>query len=100
MKTLVVFLLLFSVNSLVSAEFYTWVDADGERRVSNIPPAGLNADGSVKAGHHPDAIAMQRARVERQLRQRDAELELEAEAKKDASELPSFSLDLFGNNEK
>ncbi|MGE0482756.1 MAG: DUF4124 domain-containing protein [Gammaproteobacteria bacterium] len=70
-------MLLASLLCLVSlsaqAEFYRWTDAEGHARVSNVPPAGVRADGSLARNHHPYSIPAQHARMrERLAREADA----------------------------
>lgn len=49
------------------AEFYRWVDASGRTRVSNVPPAGVRADGSIAPRFNPNSIAAQHARMRERL---------------------------------
>ena len=45
------------------AAFYRWLDKYGEYRVSNIPPAGIGADGRPRDGYHPYSIIAQQSRL-------------------------------------
>ena len=56
------------------AEFYTWKDASGQPRVSNIPPRGVRADGCIEARVNPDSIAAQRAALRDRRKARDGQL--------------------------
>ena len=67
------------------AEFYRWTDAHGRVRISNIPPRGIAADGSVLPGYNPLAIGAQQAALRAHLKARDAEL-LAASAAQSAAE--------------
>ena len=82
-----------------NAEFYSWEDADGRRRISNIPPAGVDADGGVLPGHHPLSISAQHARLRARLKQETLELERAAidADEPSASEKPllPFSLEMI-----
>lgn len=62
------------------AGFYRWTDASGQLRVSNIPPQGVAADGSVLPRYNPLSIAAQQARLRQRLEARDAQLRREQEA--------------------
>ena len=57
-----------------AAEFYRWTDAHGRVRVSNIPPRGVRADGSIAPGFNPLSVEAQRAALRARLEARDAEL--------------------------
>ena len=46
-----------------SADFYRWIDAEGNRRISNIPPTGIRTDGRVTPQDHPNSLAAQQARL-------------------------------------
>ncbi|MEX2482852.1 MAG: hypothetical protein WD928_18500 [Gammaproteobacteria bacterium] len=67
-------ILLAAPAALVSAEFHVWSDAEGRRRVSNLPPSQVAPDGTVRERFHPYGIAAQRARLRAELARRDAEL--------------------------
>jgi hypothetical protein len=45
------------------AEFHLWVDADGQRRISNIAPHGIMNDGGVRKSFHPNSVVAQHARM-------------------------------------
>lgn len=60
--------------SFSNAEFHVWTDADGRRRISNLPPSQVAGDGRVRERFHPYGIAAQRARLREELSRRDAEL--------------------------
>ena len=61
------------------AGFYRWTDAGGQLRVSNIPPQGVAADGSVLPRYNPLSIAAQQARLRLRLEARDAQIRREQE---------------------
>jgi Domain of unknown function (DUF4124) len=56
-------LLLLAYPLSSSADFYRWIDAQGNRRISNIPPTGIRADGKVVPEKHPNSLAAQQARL-------------------------------------
>ncbi len=62
------------------AEFYTWHDARGQPRVSNIPPRGVRADGSIDARFNPLSITAQQAALRDRLKARDRQLATERAA--------------------
>lgn len=80
------------------AEFYAWTDENGNRRVSNIPPRGVDAAGQVVQNYHPYSVPAQHARMRAELgRQADVIAAQEAAAKHsvEGGDLLPFSLDLF-----
>jgi hypothetical protein len=80
------------------AEFYAWTDENGNRRISNIPPQGVNAAGQVEQNYHPYSVPAQHARMREKLeRQADfiAAKEAAANQSVEGSDVLPFSLDLF-----
>ena len=69
------------------AEFYRWVDAHGQVRISNIPPQGVASDGSVIARYNPSSIAAQQRQLRARLKARDATLAIDAAAAQSATDL-------------
>ncbi|MGE0860240.1 MAG: DUF4124 domain-containing protein [Gammaproteobacteria bacterium] len=67
------------------AEFYRWTDAHGRVRVSNVPPRGVRADGSLAPGFNPLSIQAQHAALRARLAARDAELAAAAAAQSEAA---------------
>lgn len=60
--------------SAAQAEFYTWIDDAGRRRISNIAPAAIEQAGGIARRAHPYSIESQYARLRADLERRDAEL--------------------------
>ncbi|MEQ8234793.1 MAG: hypothetical protein RLW61_02475 [Gammaproteobacteria bacterium] len=60
--------------------FHYWTDATGRARVSNVAPAGVREDGSVREAWHPNSIAAQHRRLREELARRDTELARRAAA--------------------
>jgi len=70
----------------VHAEFYRWVDAHGQVRISNIPPQGVAGDGSVVPRYNPSSIAAQQRQLRARLQARDEALAADAAADQSADE--------------
>jgi hypothetical protein len=90
-------LLLAACCAQVAAEFYTWTDAAGRRHVSNVPPAGVRADGGLREGYHPYSVQAQHARLRAELERQGAAIAAAGAADPDAgrSGLVPFTLDRF-----
>ena len=78
-----------SVPPTVAAEFYSWTDAQGHVRVSNVPPPGVLSDGSIAAAFRPLSIAGQQAALRVRLQRRDEELARDAAAQSAAPAAPA-----------
>lgn len=50
------------------AKFYTWIDGEGRKRVSDIPPLGVRNDGTIVEDHYPFSAAAQHRRLRDRLR--------------------------------
>lgn len=71
---MVLFAIALATPAILRAEFYTWQDARGQPRVSNIPPHGVRADGSIDTRFNPLSVAAQQAALRSRLKSRDAQL--------------------------
>ncbi|MCB1745814.1 MAG: DUF4124 domain-containing protein [Gammaproteobacteria bacterium] len=74
MRALALACLLGLPAATAHAEFYRWVDADGQARVSNVPPSWVREDGSLKPNHHPYSIPAQHSRMRERLAREGAAL--------------------------
>lgn len=63
-----------------AAEFRSWEDGTGQRRLSNLPPSQVGVDGGLREARHPLSIAAQHAALRARLAARDAELARRDEA--------------------
>lgn len=77
----------------VRAEFYRWTDAHGQRRISNIPPRGVAADGSVLPHFNPASIAAQQAALRARLKARDQALQAASAAQSAAEDAAPATAD-------
>ena len=59
--------------SAAQAEFNSWTDDAGQRRISNLPRAAIEPAGGIARGAHPYSIEGQHARLRIQIERRDAE---------------------------
>ena len=95
----IVAMVALAVPRSVPAEFYQWTDEEGQRRISNIPPQGVNSDGTVLDTYHPYSIVAQHARMREQLEQQAMDIahaEAEAATKSNpGSSLVPFSFDIL-----
>ena len=57
-----------------AAEFRSWEDGAGQRRLSNLPPSQVRVDGRLREAAHPLSIGAQHAALRARLAARDAEL--------------------------
>ncbi len=82
------------VNGTAHAEFYRWTDANGQLRISNIPPQGVASDGSVAPSYNPSSIAAQQTALRVRLKARDEALQAQSRAAQSildpAGESPEF----------
>ena len=76
-------------SPLCLAEFYAWIDARGQARVSNIPSRGVRADGSIDPRFNPTSIVGQQAALGARLKAREAALAATREAAQSALDVPA-----------
>ena len=72
----------------VQADFYTRVDRDGTRHISNVPPNGFDNNGDIRRAYDPNSIVYQHRNMLDALAAQGEEIARKAENSRARSALP------------